>query len=222
MWAMTSSPIRVVIADDHAVVRSGLRLLLTSVPGIEIVGEASTGREAVREAVLSRPDVVVMDLRMPDLDGVEATRSIMKSAPEVAVLVLTMVDDDDTVFAAMRAGARGYLLKGSVQNDVFRAIHAVAGGDVIFGPALAERVLGFFRRPVAETPFPELTPREREVLNLIASGLNNATVATRLGLSGKTVGNHISSIFAKLQVAGRSEAIARAKQHGLGRAGEPV
>ena len=210
-----------VIADDHPLVRDGLRQLLSSLPGIEVVAEAATGREAVRETVLARPDVVVMDLKMPDLDGVEATRSIVKSVPSAAVLVLTMVDDDDTVFTAMRAGARGYLLKGSSQTDVSRAINAVAGGDVIFGPAIAERVLRHFARPVVDTPFPELTAREREVLDLIADGLNNATIAARLELSGKTVGNHISNIFAKLQVTGRQEAIARARDRGLGRGERP-
>lgn len=210
------------IADDHPIVRDGLRLLLASLPGMEVVAEASTGHEAVREVVLHRPDVVVMDLRMPDLDGVAATQAIMKSAPEVAVLVLTMIDDDDSVLAAMRAGARGYLLKGSSQTDVSRAIHAVADGDVIFGPAVAERVLRLFSSPVTEAPFPGLTPREREVLDLIAAGVNNAGIATRLALSGKTVGNHISNIFAKLQVSGRSEAIAMAREHGLGRTGDPA
>jgi DNA-binding NarL/FixJ family response regulator len=215
---MTSLSVRVVVADDHPIVRDGLRALLATLPDVDMVGEATTGREAVRAAVAERPDVIVMDLRMPDLDGVSATAEISRVAPDVAVLVLTMLEDDDSVFAAMRAGARGYLVKGASQQEIVRAITAVAAGEAIFGPGVARRVLRFFASPPAAEPaFPELSPREREVLDLIAGGLTNAAIAGRLGLSAKTVGNHTSAIFAKLQVAGRAEAIIRAREAGLGR-----
>jgi DNA-binding NarL/FixJ family response regulator len=211
--------VRVVVADDHPVVRDGLRALLASLPDMDLVGEATTGREAVRSAVTERPDVLVMDLRMPDLDGASATAEIARVAPQVAVLVLTMFDDDESVFAAMRAGARGYVVKGASQQEIVRAISAVAAGEAIFGPGVARRVLGYFAAPpkAAEPAFPELSPREREVLDLIAAGLANQAIAGRLGLSVKTVGNHTSAIFAKLQVAGRAEAIIRARDAGLGR-----
>jgi DNA-binding NarL/FixJ family response regulator len=211
--------IKVAVADDHPVVRDGLRALFASLPDTELVAEAATGREAVRAAVTERPDVLVMDLRMPDLDGIAATAEIGRLAPEVAVLVLTMFEDDESVFAAMRAGARGYLVKGASQEEISHAISGVAAGGAIFGPGVARRVLQYFAAPppVAEVPFPELSPREREVLDLIAAGLPNAAIAQRLGLAGKTVGNHISTIFAKLQVASRAEAIVRARDAGLGR-----
>jgi DNA-binding NarL/FixJ family response regulator len=212
--------VRVVVADDHPIVRDGLRALFASVPDIELIGEAASGREAVRAAVTLRPDVLVMDLRMPDLDGVAATREIARAAPGVAVLVLTMFDDDASVFAAMRAGGRGYLVKGASQDDISRAIAAVANGGAVFGPGVARRVLDFFTAPArpADEPFPHLTAREREVLDLIAAGLSNAAIAERLGVAAKTVGNHISAIFNKLQVPTRAEAIVRARDAGLGRA----
>jgi DNA-binding NarL/FixJ family response regulator len=211
------NPIRVVLVDDHPVVLGGLRALLESLPDFEVVGTATDGEAGVREVVLTRPDVVLMDIRMPGIDGLEATRRIRESASGVAVLVLTMFDDDDTVFGAMRAGAQGYLLKGADQTEIDRAIRAVVAGEAIFSPGVAQRVLGYFTAPppVAD-PFPELTAREREVLDLMAAGERNQTIADRLFLSPKTVANHISSIFVKLAVADRSAAIVRARRGGLG------
>ncbi len=213
------SDLRILIADDHPVVRDGLRALLGSVPGYDVVAEAATGAEAVREAVLHTPDVALLDLRMPDLDGFAATREIGKAAPSVAVLILTMHEDDDSVFAAMRAGARGYLVKGASQEEILGGITAVARGEAIFGPGVAQRVLAFFRAgpSVAEPAFPELTPREREILDLLAAGLPNAVIGERLALAPKTIANNVSSIFVKLRVAGRPEAIVRAREAGLGR-----
>ena len=209
--------IRVVVADDHPVVRAGLTALLGSLSDIEVVGVAADGRAAVKEVVVQRPDVALLDLQMPELDGFAATREIGRVAPEVAVLVVTMFDDDDSVFAAMRAGARGYVVKGAEQDELARAVRAVAAGEAIFSPGVAQRVLRYFAAPppVAE-PFPQLTPREREILGLLAAALPNATIAVRLGLSPKTVANHLSSIFVKLQVADRSAAILRAREAGLG------
>lgn len=210
--------VRVVLADDHPVVRAGLEALLSSLPGIEVVAVAATGRDAVREVVTSKPDVAVLDLQMPDLDGFAATREIGRVAPEVAVLVLTMHEDDDSVFAAMRAGARGYLVKGAEQDEIARAIRSVAAGEAIFGPGVAQRVLGFFSAPApAAPPFPELTAREREILDLLAAGLSNAAIGQRLNVAQKTVANNVSSIFTKLQVADRAQAIVRARDAGLGR-----
>lgn len=198
----TTGVVRVVLADDHPVVRDGLSALLGSVPGIEVVGTAATGREAVRAAVTLRPRVVVLDVQMPDLDGIGAAREICKVAPDVAVLMLTMFDDDDSVFAAMRAGARGYVLKGANQDEIVRAIRAVSAGEAIFGPGVARRVLGQLSGPAAAAhPFPELTPREREVLELLAAGVSTAAIGARLGLATKTVTNHASMLFAKLQVS---------------------
>ncbi|MGZ0152754.1 response regulator [Kribbella sp. WER1] len=208
--------IRVVVADDHPVVRAGLAALLTSLPGIEVVGVAATGREAIREVVTTRPDVAVLDLQMPDLDGFAATRELARSAPDVAVLVLTMFEDDDSVFAAMRAGARGYLVKGAEQEEIARAIRAVAAGEAIFGPGVARRVLTFFAAPPSADPFPELTTREREILDLLAAGLSNPAIATRLDLAPKTVANNVSTIFTKLGTADRAAAIIQARNAGLG------
>ena len=210
-------PLRVVLADDHPVVRDGLAALLGSVPGIDVVETVSTGREAVRAAVTRRPDVVVLDIQMPDLDGVGAAARIARDAPDVAVLMLTMFDDDDSVFAAMRAGAGGYVLKGASQEEIVRAIHAVAAGEAILGPSVARRVLAQLSGGAAAAdPFPDLTPREREVLTLMAEGLPTATIGARLGLAAKTVTNHASAVFAKLQVGGRAEAVERARRAGLG------
>lgn len=211
--------IRVVLVDDHPVFRHGLTALLAATPEVEVVAEGATGHDAVRLVAELRPDVVVMDLNMPELNGVEATRLVTGQHPEVGVLVLTMFEDDDSVFAAMRAGAQGYLVKGADGPEVLRAITAVAGGEAIFGPSVARRVLSYLTRPLSvhdDRVFPDLTAREREVLELVAAGLGNAAIAHRLSLSPKTVRNNVSSIFAKLQVADRAEAIVRARRAGLG------
>jgi DNA-binding NarL/FixJ family response regulator len=214
-------PLRVVIADDHPVIRDGLSALLSSVPGLEVVATAATGREAVRAAVTETPDVLVLDVQMPDLDGVAAATEVLRAAPSVAVLMLTMFDDDDTVFAAMRAGAHGYLLKGATQEEIVRGIHAVAAGEAIFGPGIARRVLGLLAgADRSAEPFGELTQRERQVLELLAAGLTTTAVGTRLGLAPKTVTNHASAVFAKLGVSGRAEAVARARRAGMGGAGQ--
>jgi DNA-binding NarL/FixJ family response regulator len=218
---MTDPVIRVVLADDHPVVRGGLRALLESLPAYEVVAEAVDGEAAIREVQLTKPDVVLMDVQMPGVDGLEATRRIRVATPDVAVLVLTMFDDDDTVFAAMKAGAQGYLLKGAEQDEIDRAIRAVVAGEAIFGPGVAARVLQHFSDSPSvpdDVPFPQLTDREREVLDLVAAGRRNAAIAEELFLSPKTVANHISSIFAKLAVTDRSAAIVRARDEGLGRA----
>lgn len=212
--------INVVIADDHPVFRDGLRALLSSMPEVEIVGEAATGIDVVDQAAALQPDVIVMDLHMPKLNGIEATRRVVQASPHIGVLVLTMFEDDDSVFAAMRAGARGYLLKGNDQAEIVRAIQAVSSGDAIFGPAVANRVIEYFSATqgrVDVQAFPELTEREREVLELIAQGHANQAIAQRLFLSTKTVRNHVSNIFSKLQVADRAQAIVRAREAGLGR-----
>ena len=212
-------PIRVLIADDHPVVRRGIRALLDSLPGVEVVAEAANGAEALREAQLTRPAVVVMDVQMPGMDGVEATRRLSVALPDVPVLVLTMFEDDDTVFAAMRAGARGYLLKGAEQQDILAAVRSVVAGQTVIGPGVAGRVISYLSTPPASVvPFPELTPREREILGRIADGHPNGAIAAELGLAAKTIGNHVSAIFAKLRVASRGEAIVRAREEGLGRA----
>jgi DNA-binding NarL/FixJ family response regulator len=209
----------VLIVDDHPLVLSGLRALLETLDGIDVVGQAVDGREAVGVAMSLRPDVVVMDLQMPELDGVEATRQIAERLPGTAVLALTMHDDDASVFAAIRAGARGYLLKGADQEDVARAIAAVSRGEAIFGPAVAGRLIQFFAAAPesAALPFPQLTEREREILDLMAGGLTNAEIGQRLFLSSKTVSNNVSVIFDKLHVAGRPKAIVQARNAGLGR-----
>jgi DNA-binding NarL/FixJ family response regulator len=215
-----TAPLQVLVADDHPVFRKGLRALISSLPDMAVVAEASDGQQAVTCAARHKPDVVVMDIDMPVLNGVDATRRIVAEDPAVGVLVLTMFENDESVFAAMRAGALGYLVKGADTDEVVRAITAVGRGEAIFGPSVARRVLSFLTRPLSafdEQLFPELSHREREVLDLIAGGASNAEIAGRLYLSPKTVRNHISSIFAKLQVADRAQAIVRARSGGLGR-----
>ncbi len=210
--------IRVFVADDHTLFRDGIRALLSSISDVEVIGEAGTGADGVRQVVELEPHVVLMDIQMPDMNGIEATRIISAQRPDINVVMLTMFEDDDSVFAAMRAGARGYILKGADQAEMLRAIRAVASGEALFGPAIATRILSWFsgkqNRP--PEPFPDLTQRERELLEMIAEGKSNGEMANRLSLSGKTVRNHISNIFSKLQVAGRAEAIVRAREAGMG------
>ena len=215
-----SEPVRVMLVDDHPVYRDGLAALLGSIGGVEVVGTAADGIDAVEQAADLQPDVVVMDVQMPRLDGIEATRRITADSPHIGVVVLTMAEEDQTLFAAMRAGARGYLLKGANQTEIVRAITAVAQGEAIFGPAMARRVADYFATAPATTEhsaFPQLTAREREVLTLLAAGRSNAQIASALFLSPKTVRNNVSNIFTKLHVADRAELIVRARDAGLGR-----
>ncbi|MBW3634453.1 MAG: response regulator transcription factor [Chloroflexi bacterium] len=212
-------PIRVLIADDHTLFRHGIRALLDSVPDIALIGEAATGDEAIAQVRALRPDVVLMDIKMPGTNGIEATRRVLAENSGTAVVVLTMLEDDDSVFAAMRAGARGYVVKGADEEELLRVVRAVTAGEALFGPAIAERLMAFFSDagPAARArSFPDLTERERDVLGLIAGGHSNAEIAARLFLSPKTVRNHISSIFNKLQVTDRSQAIVRAREAGMG------
>lgn len=212
-------PLRVLIADDHPLVRSGMRTLLTVEKDLEVVGEAATGEEAVTLAAALQPDVIVMDLRMPGISGIEATRRILQDSPSIRILVVTLFEDDDSVFAALRAGARGYILKDASEVEVLRAIQAVSSGDAIFSATIAQRLINFFAAPrSAMQPllFPDLTDREREILTLIAQGRSNAEIAQTLVISMKTVRNYISSIFSKLQVADRAQAIIRAREAGIG------
>jgi len=215
------NPIRILIADDHPVFRFGMRALLESEADLEVVGEASTGDEAVTLTEKLRPDVVLMDITMPGVNGIEATRQILDLRPKTGVLIVTMLDDN-SLFPALRAGARGYLLKGADGEETLRAIRAVAHGEAIFSPSIAERltqVIAGPRRSEAELPFRELTQREREVLALVARGLSNAEIADQLTLSLKTVRNHVSNILNKLQVSDRLQAALRAREAGLGKDG---
>jgi DNA-binding NarL/FixJ family response regulator len=215
---MNTENLRVLVVDDHPLFRFGVCTLLDSEPSITVVGEASSGVSSVSAAAALAPDVVVMDLHLPDISGVQATRLIVAERPETGVLMLTMSDDSESVFAAMRAGARGYLLKDAEPDEIIRAVQAVSRREAIFGPDIATRVLGFFNnaQPSLDPIFPELTVREREVLALIAAGRSNPAIAQTLSLSPKTVRNHISSVFSKLRVADRAEAIIRAREAGLG------
>ena len=215
---MSNTPFRILIADDHPVFRFGMRALIEAQADMETIGEAESGAEAVQMATSLQPDVVLMDINMADVNGIKATRQITKTMPDIAVLIITMFDDE-TVFTAMQAGARGYLLKGAKGDETLRAIRAVANGEVIFSPGVAEQMMAYFARSMKATedaPFPELTPRENEILDLIAQGLTNSAIADRLVLSPKTIRNHVSNIFSKLQVATRSEAIIKAREAGLG------
>ena len=206
-----SEPIGILLVDDHPMFRRGLRGLLESVPGTVVVAEAASGEDAVRLATEHRPDVVLMDLNLPGMTGVEATRLVLRASPDSAVLVITMVDDDDTVLSALRAGARGYVLKGAGQEELLAAVHAVRSGSAVFGRTLAPRVLEALREPARRgpAPVPGLSDREAEVLRLMAEGLDNARIARTLGLSVKTVQNHVSRVLAKLQARDRVEAVLR-------------
>ena len=211
--------IRVLIVDDHPVFRFGLRSMLMSMPEMEVVGEATSGEDAVAQAGSLQPDIILMDINMPGMNGIQATRRIHKSNPQIGILMVTMIDDD-SVFQAMQAGARGYLLKGADPDETMRAIRSVASGEAIFSPKVAERLINYFgQKKATASPevFPELTEREREILTLIAQGLTNSAIAERLVLSPKTVRNHVSNIFAKLQVADRAQAIIQAREAGIGK-----
>jgi DNA-binding NarL/FixJ family response regulator len=212
--------IQILIAEDSAAFRQGLSNLLQSVKDLEVIGEAATGDETIRLADRLQPDVILMDIQMPGINGIEATRQIIYTSPHISILMLTMFEDDESVFAALRAGARGYLLKGALKAEIVQAIRAVASGEAIFGPAIAGRLMQYFstRQPAAyPLAFPELTEREREILDLLAQHYTNGQIAERLSLAPKTVRNHVSNIFTKLQVADRAQAIIRAREAGMGK-----
>jgi DNA-binding NarL/FixJ family response regulator len=215
--------IRVLIADDHPLFRDGLRALVESASDLDLAGEATTGMEAVDLAATTQPTVVLMDLRMPDLSGIDATRRIVERDPTVGILIVTMSEDDESLFAAMRAGARGYIPKDAERAEILSAIRSAALGEAVFGASIARRVADFFaapRAPAAE-PFPDLTDRENEILELIAQARSNGDIAGRLGIAPKTVRNHVANVFNKLQVADRAHAIVRAREAGLGRDAPP-
>jgi DNA-binding NarL/FixJ family response regulator len=217
---MTTAPVRVVLADDHPMFRFGVAAVLHDTDEVDLVGEASNGVELVRAVRELAPDVVLTDLAMPGMDGAEATRELLTTRPELGVLVLTMHDDDESVFAALRAGARGYLLKGAGRDELVRAVLAVAAGDAVYGAAVARRIVDFYTGAAdryAGQAFPELTPREREVLDLLAAGRRNSQIAAALGTSDKTVRNHVSAVLLKLQVPDRTAAAVKARDAGLGR-----
>jgi DNA-binding NarL/FixJ family response regulator len=210
------STTRVIIVDDHPIVRDGLKSLLSSIDEIELVGEAGTGEEAIALVDATTPDVVIMDIEMPGMGGIAAMRVLATRHPTIPVLALTMYGQDEFVFAALRAGARGYLLKGAPQRDLLGAIRAVAQGQAVFGSDVADRLLATFSSTPAPRPFSDLTEREREILSLVAGGEGNVRIARRLGVSAKTVANHVSNILTKLRVADRAEAVAKARKAGIG------
>jgi DNA-binding NarL/FixJ family response regulator len=217
--AQEAEPTRVLVADDHALFRHGLKAMFASVPHYEVVGEAATGEEALEKIRKTHPHIVLMDIQMPLMNGIEATRRIVEAHPRTEVVMLTMFGDEDSVFAAMRAGARGYVLKGADEQEVLKVVEAVKKGEAHFGPEIAKRLMSFFSAPKgvpSSQAFPELTSREVEVLDLIARGRSNTEIATQLYVSPKTIRNHISNIFTKLQVADRAQAIVRAREAGLG------
>jgi len=212
-------PLTVLIVDDHVLFRDGLRALLSSAPDTALVGEATTGEEAIALAASLQPDVILMDLKMPGMSGIVATRRILHESPHIGILMVTMFEDESSVFAAMRAGARGYILKGAKHAEMLRAIRAVGAGEAIFSPAIARRLMEFFAHTQSVTMpqvLPDLSEREREILDLLAQGYKNAEIASRLVLSPKTVRNYVSNIISKLQVADRTQAILRAREAGLG------
>ena len=219
---MSNHPIRLFIADDHALFREGIRALLSATEDVVCVGEAATGEEAVHQILESQPDVVLMDINMPGINGIEATRRILRAHGEAGIIMVSMLEDDASLLAAMRAGARGYVLKGANPQELLQSIRAVAQGQVLFGAAIAARISQFFARAqpaAAEHPLPELSEREREILDLMSRHYTNPEIAQQLGIGQKTIRNHVSSIFNKLQVATRAQAIDKARQAGLG--GEP-
>ena len=215
--------ISVLVVDDHTLFRDGLSAILTNVPDIEVAGEAGTGPEAIAQAKALKPNVILMDINLPEINGIEATQQVLAHHPDTKVVMLTMLEDDDSLFAAMRAGARGYILKGADKAEVVKTIRAVADGEALFGAAIAGRLTKFFQgghkslqQSASNQPFPKLTEREREILTYIAQGKNNQEISQNLYISIKTVSNHISNIFNKLQVADRAQAIVAARQSGLG------
>lgn len=212
------SSLTVLIADDHPLFRKGMRSLLETMPDVTLIGEAKSGREAVELALAHQPDIILMDLQMPDGSGLAATRELNKRSPNIRILVVTLFEDDDSIFTALRAGAHGYILKDADEEDMMRAIRAVGQGEAIFSPAIATRLIDYFattRRQIPQEVFPELTEREREILTLIARGESNAAIAEQLVISLKTVRNHVSNIYNKLQVADRAQAAIRARDAGL-------
>jgi DNA-binding NarL/FixJ family response regulator len=212
-------PIQLIIADDQTITRAGLRTLLSVQENIEVVGEAANGEEVVGLAAALQPDVILMDLRMPGMNGIEATRRIHRTSPHIAILVLTVFEDDTSVFPAIRAGARGYLLKNVDQDELLRAIRTVSGGGAIFSPGIAQRVLGYLNQPEPDLPknvFDELTPRERQILELVAQGKSNSEIGTSLNLSAKTISNNISNVLLKVQAADRAKLMLMALEAGLG------
>lgn len=217
---MTSgnAKVQVLIVDDHMLFRDGLKALLQTAPEFRLIGEASSGEEAVELAALLNPEVVLMDIKLPGINGLEATRQIVRVSPNMRVLIVSMFDDDASVLAAMQAGARGYILKGATHAELLRALRAVAGGEAIFSPTIATRLSKYFSKlPTPFTPqiFPELTEREREILRFLTQGASNQEIASKLTLQPKTVRNHISNILAKLQVEDRTEAAKKAREEGL-------